>query len=235
MEEEWRPVKGYEGLYEVSNMGRVKSLHTSQGRILKQYTKDNEYMKVNLSKDGTCNTKRVHRLVATAFIQNPNNYEVINHKDGNKKNNTVDNLEWCTRSYNTKHAYRNGLINMDTRKKSIILYKRYGEYKSIAEAAEALGVNRRVLSKAINQNSSTHDFIGVIKDDVRMGHSIPTNIYNDKLVFLEQAPSVSAAARIAKVSRTSVANCCRNKAFLKGYTFRFFDDDEISSKERRNA
>ena len=99
MEEEWRPVKGYEGLYEVSNMGRVKSLHASQEIILKQGEYPNGYMGANLSKDGTANMKLVHRLVAIAFIQNPNNYEEVNHKDGNKKNNTVDNLEWCTRSY----------------------------------------------------------------------------------------------------------------------------------------
>lgn len=89
MKEEWRPVKGYEGLYEVSNMGRVKSLHASQEIILKQGEYTNGYMGANLSKDGTANMKLVHRLVAIAFIQNPNNYEEVNHKDGNKKNNAV--------------------------------------------------------------------------------------------------------------------------------------------------
>lgn len=231
MEEEWRPIKGYEGLYEVSNMGRVKSLYTSQSIILKQSMSTNGYIKVNLSKDGTRNTKWVHRLVATAFIRNPNNYEVVNHKDCNKKNNTVDNLEWCTSSYNTKHAYLNGLINMDAQRKSVILYKRYGEYKSITEASEALGVSKCGLSHAIHKNRPIYDFIGVIKKDAPIRHGIPTNIYNDKLVFLGQAPSVSAAARIAKVNPGTVANCCRRKVFSKGYTFRFIDDDEISSKK----
>lgn len=232
MEEEWRPVKGYEGLYEVSNMGRVRSLYYGKSRILKQGVDCHGYMHVCLSKDGTCNTKRVHRLVATAFIQNPDNYECVNHKDGNKKNNTVDNLEWCTISYNTKHAYHNGLINTGTRrKKSIILYKRYGEYKSVTEAAETLGVAPRSLSRAIHKNSSIHGFVAVIKKDKYIGCSIPTNIYNDKLVFLEQAPSTNAAARFTKVSATIVRRCCRKKVFSKGYTFRFFDDDEISSKK----
>lgn len=231
MEEEWKPIKGYEGIYEVSNMGRVKSLHRSQGRILKQYTQDNGYVKVNLSKNGTHNTKRVHRLVATAFIPNPHNKPEVNHIDGNKENNNVDNLEWCTREYNVRHAFHNGLMKKNTQqKKSVILYKKYGEYKSITEAAKALSVTRRALSRAINQNSSIHDFIGVIKN-THMGHSIPTNIYNDKLVFLGQAPSESAAARVAKVSGTSVRKCCREKVFSKGYTFRFFDDDEISLKK----
>lgn len=231
MEEEWRPVKGYEGLYEVSNMGRVKSLHTSQGIILKQCMNTKGYMGIDLYKNGTRNMKMVHRLVATAFIRNPNNYEVVNHKNGNKKNNTVDNLEWCTSSYNTKHAYHNGLMNTDAQKKSVILYKKYGEYKSITEAAEVLGVNKWGLSRAIHQNVSIHGFIGVIKKDTHIRYSIPTNIYNDKLVFLGQAPSANAAARFAKISRSTVVKCCRKKVFSKGYTFRFFDDDEISSKE----
>lgn len=171
MEEEWRPVKGYEGLYEVSNMGRVKSLHRPQSIILKQNTDSGGYMIVNLSKNGTYNTKTVHRLVATAFIRNPNNYGVVNHKDGNKKNNAVDNLEWCTQRYNMKHAYRNGLINVDIHKKSIILYKRYGKYDSITEAAESLGIERGSLSTAIRTNSPIHGFIGVIKKTITQGIS----------------------------------------------------------------
>lgn len=230
MKEEWKPIKGYEGLYEVSNMGRVKSLHRSQGIILKQGT-FHGYMKVGLHKNGTRSTKKVHRLVATAFIRNPNNYEFVNHKDGNKKNNTVDNLEWCTRSYNMRHAYHNGLMNVDAQKKSVILYKRYGEYESITEAAKALNITRSWLSTAIHRNSSIHGFIGVIKKDTNIRPSIPTNIYNDKLVFLGQAPSVSAAARFGKMAQSTVLNCCRKKVFSKGYTFRFFDDDEISSKK----
>lgn len=163
MEEEWRPVKGYEGLYEVSSMGRVKSLYTSQGRILKQSTATNGYMLVNLSKNGTCNTKQVHRLVAIAFIRNSNNYSEVNHKDCNKKNNTVDNLKWCTRGYNVRHACRNGRINRDSQKKSVILYKKYGEYKSITEAAKALSVTQQALSRAIYRNRSVHGFTVVVK------------------------------------------------------------------------
>lgn len=231
MKEEWRPVKGYEGLYEVSNMGRVKSLHASKDIILKQCTRSGGYAGINLHKDGTCNYKLVHRLVATAFIRNPNNYECVNHKDGNKKNNTVDNLEWCTSSYNTKHAYRNGLINTDEQKKSVIVYKRYGEYKSITEASEALGIAPGSLSSAIHKNQSINGFIGVIEKDTHIRYGVPTNIYNDKLEFLGQVSSASAAARLTKMSHHTVAKCCREKVFSGGYTFRFFDDDEINLKE----
>ena len=231
MEEEWKPIKGYEGLYEVSNMGRVKSLHRSKGIILKQSIHTNGYMYAGLYKNGTRISKRVHRLVATAFIRNPNNYDVVNHKDGNKKNNTVDNLEWCTRSYNIRHAYHNGLKSANTSKKSVILYKRYGEYKSITEAAEALGVPMSTLSVAIRKNRNTHGFIGIVEKDPHIRPHIPTNIYNDKLVFLGQVSSTNAAARFTKISATTVRKCCRKKVFFKGYTFRFVDDDEIHLKE----
>lgn len=231
MEEEWRPIKGYEGLYEVSNMGRVKSLHANEEIVLKQAEYRNGYMGVSLSKDGTVNMKLVHRLVAIAFIKNPNNYEFVNHKDGDKKNNTVGNLEWCTRSYNTKHAYDHKLMTRNEQKKSVILYKRYGEYDSITEAAEALGVEPQTLSHAMRKNSSIKGFIGVIDKDTHVRYGVTTNIYNDKLEFLGQVSSASAAARLTKMTPSSVLKCCRKKVFSKGYTFRFFDDDEISSKK----
>ncbi len=117
---EWKPIKGYEGLYEVSNIGEIKALerlkncNKGYGKIKEHIMKPNhckcEYYRVPLT---DYNHKRkyylIHRLVAQAFIPNPNNYGDVNHKDGNKLNNNVDNLEWCTRSDNLIHAYNNGL------------------------------------------------------------------------------------------------------------------------------
>lgn len=103
MEEIWKAIKNYEGLYEVSNLGRIKSLHYYGGDrqvILSQFTRQDGYKTVNLAKNGKHRTHTIHRLVADAFIQNPNNLEMVNHKDENTENNCVDNLEWCTRSYN---------------------------------------------------------------------------------------------------------------------------------------
>lgn len=116
----WKDIKGYEGLYQVSNIGRVKSLKKEvngrgnkirivKERILKPVIVYNGYERVILSKN--CKTKlyRVNRLVAQAFIPNNNNYPIINHIDGNKRNNIVDNLEWCSYSHNNREAYRLGL------------------------------------------------------------------------------------------------------------------------------
>lgn len=118
MKEIWKDVKDYEGLYQVSNIGRIKSLSRfvntyKKGRIKKEHIlsiidNGNGYCYVTLSKNNKHKNYFVHRLVASAFINNPNNYKEINHKDNNKKNNCVDNLEWCDRSYNVKYSYDKG-------------------------------------------------------------------------------------------------------------------------------
>lgn len=97
--EQWRPVNGYEN-YEVSNLGRVKSLnynHTGKEKILKPLKERNGYLRVNLCRDGKMKRFLIHRLVAIAFISNPEGLEQINHKDENKSNNVVENLEWVSR------------------------------------------------------------------------------------------------------------------------------------------
>lgn len=101
--ESWRPVVGYEGLYEVSDKGRVKSFLKIKNRILKPV--NDNYLRVDLYKNGKNNLKLIHRLVAEAFIKNPNTKPQVNHIDGNKHNNTIENLEWVTAKENGKHAY----------------------------------------------------------------------------------------------------------------------------------
>ena len=100
----WKPVVGYEGLYEVSNTGLVRSLNNLKGRMLKLTKRKDGYLGVCLYKHCKQETKTVHRLVAETFIPNPNNLKVINHKDENRSNNNVENLEWCTYSYNTTYS-----------------------------------------------------------------------------------------------------------------------------------
>ena len=120
MDEIWKDIKGYEGLYMISNLGRIKSLskqkrsktqtnYITKEKILKPQIGE-YYLHVDLYKDKKDHTKTIHSLVAKAFIPNPNNLPEVNHKDGIKYNNNVTNLEWSTFSDNTKHAYKTGLL-----------------------------------------------------------------------------------------------------------------------------
>ena len=109
--EEWKWIKGYENRYQVSSFGRVRSfINPLDVRILASRGDKDGYKYIILRDyNHLKHTHRIHRLVASTFIENPNNYPVINHKDGCKQNNTVDNLEFCTRSQNDLHAFRLGL------------------------------------------------------------------------------------------------------------------------------
>jgi hypothetical protein len=111
----WKSVEGFENLYEVSNLGNVRRLdaitsngHFWKGRVLKLRHASNGYITIGLYENGKGHERRVHRLVATAFIPNPKNLPVVNHKDGNKKNNNVDNLEWTTKIENERHSVKIG-------------------------------------------------------------------------------------------------------------------------------
>ena len=111
MNEIWKPIEGTDGHYEVSNLGRVMSKAQLSPRIMPQTIQKSGYHYVMLHVNNKPTCRRVHKLVALHFIPNPNNYDQINHKDGNKDNNRADNLEWCNGSQNMQHAWRNGLLN----------------------------------------------------------------------------------------------------------------------------
>ena len=104
MNEIYKDIPGYEGLYQISNLGNVKSL--KRNKILAKNNNGNGYLYANLSKDGQVKNHYIHRLVAITFIDNPNRLPQINHKDENKANNCVDNLEWCGADYNNKYGTR---------------------------------------------------------------------------------------------------------------------------------
>lgn len=114
----WKPIKGYEGLYEVSNKGRIKSLPKKYNRFketilsnVEQKRSHTSYYQIPLSKDGKVKRVSVHRLVAEAFIPNPLNKPYINHKNSNGLDNSVSNLEWCTQLENIHHGMKHGNIN----------------------------------------------------------------------------------------------------------------------------
>ena len=107
MEEIWKDIEGYEGLYQISTLGRVRSLRKFDelnNIFVMKPNASNRYYKISLSKNGKTKYFFVHRLVAQAFIPNPDNLSLVNHKDCNKLNNCVSNLEWCDYKYNNNYA-----------------------------------------------------------------------------------------------------------------------------------
>ena len=153
MEEEWRDIKGYEGLYQISNLGRVYSYH--KGDCLNLNKDKDGYLVVGLHKNGKKKPYSVHRLVAKNFIENPNNLPQINHKDENKSNNRVDNLEWCTARYNSNYGTRNERvsrtlkgrnmgINYNSRKVQCITTGK--KFNTIKEAGEYYYLNNSIIN-----------------------------------------------------------------------------------------
>ena len=177
MVEIWLPVKHYEGLYEISNLGRVKSVKRYRSgvngkpvlvneRIVRQHKNSCGYMLVGLSKSGVQKQYLVHRLVAEMFIPNPNNYLEINHIDENKTNNCSRNIEWCSRSYN-KHYNKNALKAGTKLKKAVLQYSLDGiyitEYDSVKQAIRQTGISH--ISECCNfKLSSSGGYIWRFKD-----------------------------------------------------------------------
>ena len=153
--EEWRPVVGYEGLYEVSNTGQIRSSRTA--RILKQLVLPNKYLQVSLYKDKKRKQTLVHRLVAAAFIENGDDLPMVNHKDENKQNNNASNLEWCDCRYNCNYGEISPVTKMlMAKKKAVAQYSMGGsliaKYESTQEAARVTGCNQSSISCCCNGN-----------------------------------------------------------------------------------
>lgn len=130
----WQPVKGYEN-YEISNLGRVKSLKYGRDRIMKPMKDGGGYLQVGLYKDGKRKILSVHRLVATAFIPNPLELPEINHRNEDKTNNCVSNIEWCSAKYNSNYGSRNkrsaaARINHPDRSKAVEA-SRFSDFREI--------------------------------------------------------------------------------------------------------
>lgn len=166
--EEWRDIIGWEGLYQVSNLGRVKSLprlhkyvhgeYLSKERILSPRVcgGQREYLSVALYRGKGAVQRKIHRLVAMAFISNPKGYKEVNHIDENKRNNMASNLEWCSRSYNVNYGRRIEKQSAHLQK-AVLAFTRRGKFvarfKSIKDAAVWAGVDGSNVSRAIKRGS----------------------------------------------------------------------------------
>lgn len=159
---EWRSVKGYEGLYIISENGNVKSIprKVPSGRseiticekMLKPMTDNWGYQRVTLHKDGISHQKTIHRLLAEAFIP-PYYGEQVNHIDGNKQNNSISNLEWCSASENMRHAFAEGLHSKAVKVRIVELGL---VFPSIMDAARFINGKNTGISRCLRGRNKTH-------------------------------------------------------------------------------
>ena len=159
MEEVWKDIDGYEGLYQISNLGRVKSLARNEmfckrpETILKPFLCGSGYQEIILTKNAERKPKLIHRLVAEAFVPNTDGRREVNHKDGNKGNNVVANLEWVTPSENQKHSRK--VLNAQSFKRKVVCVESSVEYESITEAADKNGLQSTLIWKCCNGTQRT--------------------------------------------------------------------------------
>lgn len=178
----WKDIKGYEGKYQVSSHGRIRSLNyhnTGQCKILKTATDGKGYLRCALSKNNRLATYKVHRLVALHFIENPNQYKQVNHKNGCKSDNLYTNLEWCNNSQNAKHAWDIGIQPNSRRRK---LYKFEGYIKYCLNHGCSLGFIDKELSVSYGSTKRYLKKHG-LGDYIKLAthkNSVPITAFNSK-------------------------------------------------------
>ena len=149
MKEIWRDIPNYEGYYQASNLGRIKSLWYGREKILKPCEDGQGYLQVFLCKGGKKSVYKIHKLIALTFIKNELNKPCINHKDENKQNNKIDNLEWCTHIYNTRYSQAKKVKQYDKEDKLI------RKWDCMAEASLELNIDRSHISSCCQGKRKT--------------------------------------------------------------------------------
>lgn len=245
MEKEfWKPVAGFEGLYEVSSLGRVRSLNREvfqQGRIQKykgcimsQLIGRHGYYSVRLSKHNKKKTFLVHRIVAEAFIPNTDNLPVVNHKDENRKNNSVANLEWCTIAYNVNYG-------TTPLRRSIMLGSKVAQYTtngvlmqtfhSIHDAERKTSIKRQSIHEAIRlKRQAGGCFWTLINKEAPL--RIDTSTFSRRIKNVLQLNESEVVVAMFKSTREAelstgirheyISKCCRGVASVAGeYKWRY--------------
>lgn len=169
----WKDIIGYEGLYQVSNLGRVKSLGNGKSKkekILKQGTNSCGYYQIKLYQNGKYKTYKIHRLVAQTFLDNPNNYYSVNHRDENKQNNCIENLEWCTQEYNVNYGTRNERQSKTLKERKINVGKKLS--KEHIEKLKLKNIGNQYNSKPIVQIDNNDLIIGVYDSAIQASNEL---------------------------------------------------------------
>lgn len=248
MEEIWNDIKGYEGRYAISNLGNVKSYESN--KIMKQETVRHGYKAIYLKKDGIRSHKYIHILVAEAFIPNPDNLPIINHKDENPANNHMDNLEWCTYQYN--NTYNDVHIQRAIKQgKQVFQYDKNGNlvnvHISVREAGRFIGGSSSNISSCCKGDLYTcYGFVWshheLMREDVlqkfqlsnkthlsRKNNSLSKEVFQFDLKgnFIAKYPSTQEVGRRLGISASLVQGVCRgDHKSTHGFIFKYAYDME---------
>lgn len=206
MMEQWKPIKGHES-YEISNQGRVRNI--ARGNVRKLTKNEKGYLRVNLNGKWL----RVHRLVAIAFVPNPDNKPQVNHIDGDKANNRADNLEWVTNLENAAHAISNGLYPDNAMPRAIEIGGIV--YPSIAEAARQLGISNDRLHKVIHPTGRVN---GRTFEEIEEKNGSIAVLVDGK----DRYESISQASKATGILQVKISSSMkRNTIRYKGMTVKF--------------
>lgn len=234
MTEIWKNV---DDRYSVSNLGRVKSNYANKERFLKPFFNHCGYLMVDIRHPNSRKSISVHRLVAMAFIPNPDNLPEVNHKDEDKTNNCVENLEWCDTKYNCNYGTRNQR-KAEKCKKQIISVDKNGNikyYASIKDAAEQIGIDKTSISKALsynfNKNKTAGDMLWFY-DDIDVRKMIEENnikaITNKKNIYsIDKDGNIEYYISISEAQRqTGINNINRSlkNGTMSGGRHWFYDE-----------
>lgn len=253
----WRPIVGYEGLYEVSSTGRIRSVdrivfqqgrnQMYRGKIMMPYKNNSGYYAIRLSKNNKKNNELVHRIVAKAFIPNPNNYPVINHKDEVRINNNISNLEWCTYKYNINYGTARERLS-EANGQKVAQYDLNGNliklYKSIKEAARVTGVcTSSINGCTLGKYYTGGKFIWIATDTPEQ-KIIPKfskkyrgkiSQYDLNMNFIATYNSGREASIKTGFNHENICSCCRGvlKSY-KGYIWRYNGEKADYNPIRKN-
>lgn len=224
----WKEIKGYEGLYEVSENGEVRSRPRkgSAGGLMKSHKDAKGYLVLGLTKQGRQTTKRIHRLVAEAFLPNPDNLPEVNHKDEDKTNNCVSNLEWCTTQYNHDYGTRTQRA-AETQCRKIRCVETGEEFNSITEAALSKGVDRSGLSKVCQ--GKLHELGGYHWCYAEDENPDTTKRKNCRAVLCVETQEAFPSAKVASENKgcdaSGITKVCRGKGkTCGGYHWQYVDE-----------
>lgn len=252
----WKELPEYEGLYQISNYGRIKRIPRNDQGLgnrtlakIRKYNFDKDgYCVVVLSKDGIKRVKKVHRLVLETFLPNSEQLPMVNHKDEDKTNNRLSNLEWCTAKYNCNYGTAlertaKKLTNRTDCSISVLCFNLKGvmirEYPSISEVKRTFGKNVNHIYKVISHGGGyANGYVWIQKENIENLQNILNKRYSSPkevvqltmdFQFVNEFKNAQEASRTTGICSNNIRECCRHEqSYAKGYRWLFKDEYEQS-------